>query len=108
MIKKQIDGKTYHLPGSLTQWQEEMYVHLINWKRENITEEVGYNNYKGTQIPYDALFPEHIKTSCLTFMAKSERLLRSIRESFFLNFISISFILPARRLPVLTSSYLFW
>lgn len=63
MIKKQIDGKTYHLPGNLTEWQEKMYVHLINWKRENITKEVGYSNYNGKQIPYDALFPEHIKST---------------------------------------------
>ena len=32
MKEKFIEGKTYKLPGALTPFQEEMYVHLINWK----------------------------------------------------------------------------
>jgi len=54
MKEKLIKGKTYKLPGSLTSFQEEMYVHLINWKWKNITKEVGYYN----KIEYDAILPK--------------------------------------------------
>jgi hypothetical protein len=60
MKEKKIKGKTYKLPGSLTLFQEEMYVHLINWKWENITNDVGYYNYKGNQIEYDAILPKSV------------------------------------------------
>jgi len=49
-----IDGKNYRLPEKLTEFQFQMYVHLIDWKWTHITEEPGY--YRGT--PYDAFFPE--------------------------------------------------
>ena len=48
------DGQTYRLPGNLTPFQQELYVHLINWKWRNITKEPGI--YEG--IAYDAILPE--------------------------------------------------
>lgn len=44
----------YRLPATLTDFQRKMYVHLIDWKRANITSEPG--TYRGHV--YDALLPE--------------------------------------------------
>ncbi len=60
MREKSINGITYKLPGSLTPFQEEMYVHLINWKWKNITKDVGNYNYKGNQLEYDAILPKSV------------------------------------------------
>lgn len=59
MKVKTIKSIDYKLPGSLTPFQEEMYVHLINWKWKNISKEAGYYNYKGTKIEYDAILPDN-------------------------------------------------
>lgn len=53
----EIDGKRYHLPNNLTSFQLKMYVHLINWKWDNITHKPGYNN----GILYDAFFPDELE-----------------------------------------------
>lgn len=58
MKVKNIKGIDYKLPGSLTPFQEEMYVHLINWKWKNISNEKGIYNYKGTEIEYDTILPK--------------------------------------------------
>ncbi|HZW40298.1 MAG TPA: hypothetical protein VFF33_13450 [Ignavibacteriaceae bacterium] len=58
MIKKNIKGISYKLPGSLTIFQEDMYIHLINWKWNNITKEPGIYEYKKQKIEYDAILPE--------------------------------------------------
>ena len=52
-----INGKDYRLPEHLTDWQQSLYVHLINWKWQHITEEPGVA--RGHE--YDAILPE----SCL-------------------------------------------
>jgi hypothetical protein len=57
MTEKVINGQKYKLPGSLTPFQEEMYVQLINWKWRNICRDVGYYNYMGNRIEYDAILP---------------------------------------------------
>ena len=49
-----INGNEYRLPGGLNDYQLQMYVHLINWKWEHITEEAGY--YRGEA--YDAILPD--------------------------------------------------
>jgi hypothetical protein len=49
-----IDGQDYRLPGKLNAFQQDMYVHLINWKWTHITREPGYNR----GIPYDAILPD--------------------------------------------------
>ncbi len=53
-----IKGREYKLPGSLNKFQKELYVHLINWKRKNITTEFGLYKYKGKEIEYDAILPK--------------------------------------------------
>lgn len=60
MVEEKIKGNTYKLPGSLTPFQKEMYVHLIDWKWKNITREPGIDNYKGQKIEYDAFLPESL------------------------------------------------
>jgi len=52
------DGKTYRIPNALNAFQKKLYVHLIDWKRANISEEVGFNQHKGELIPYDAILPD--------------------------------------------------
>jgi hypothetical protein len=54
------DGKQYRLPNELNSFQEELYIHLINWKWEYITEDVGYSRHKDEHIPYDAILPESV------------------------------------------------
>ena len=34
-------GTSYRLPGSLNEFQRDMYVHLINWKWQHLTREAG-------------------------------------------------------------------
>lgn len=46
-------GNTYRLPNDLTDFQKRMYVHLIDWKRKNITVKSG--KFRG--IEYDTLLP---------------------------------------------------
>ena len=53
MAKVTVKGKEYLLPTRLKQFQEEMYVHLIEWKWKNITKAPG--QYGG--IDYDAILP---------------------------------------------------
>lgn len=55
---ERINGKDYHLPGGLNEFQLQMYVHLIDWKRAHITTEPGIYEYRGRPIPYDAILPE--------------------------------------------------
>jgi hypothetical protein len=70
MVEETINGIKYKLPGSytkkgtvsrgLTQFQKDMYVHLINWKWKNITKDAGINIHKGEEIPYDAILPKSV------------------------------------------------
>lgn len=53
-MKKTINGELYYLPGNLNSEQETIYVHIIDWKRKNITAERGL--YRGNE--YDAIFPD--------------------------------------------------
>lgn len=47
-----INGVKYYMPNNLTLEQKAIYVHIIDWKRKNITTERGL--YRGHE--YDALF----------------------------------------------------
>ena len=49
-----IAGNDYKLPNSLNTFQQEMYVHLIDWKWKNITREPGMDR----GIAYDAILPD--------------------------------------------------
>ena len=65
------EGKKYRVPGNLTRFQEDMYVHLINWKWAHITEEAGsYTRKDKTGTPrtetYDAILPESVQGSLPT------------------------------------------
>ncbi len=57
------DGITYRMPGSLTEFQQKMYVHLINWKWKNITEAPGKHNFRGKVVESDVMLPESVKES---------------------------------------------
>ena len=48
---------TYRMPAHLSDFQKEMYEHLIDWKHRHITEQSGY--YAGPA--YDAVLPEELK-----------------------------------------------
>jgi len=48
------DGKTYRLPSLLNPFQEQMYIHLIDWKRKHVGESSGTSR----GIPYDAILPD--------------------------------------------------
>jgi hypothetical protein len=50
------DGKTYRLPSQLSPFQEQLYTHLIDWKREHITEASGTSHGN----TYDAILPDEI------------------------------------------------
>lgn len=56
-----INGEKYKLPNALNPFQQEMYVHLIDWKWKHITKEEGYYTHRGREIPYDAILPESVK-----------------------------------------------
>ncbi len=49
-----VNGQNYRLPGSLNAFQQELYVHLINWKWKHITKTPG--TLRG--LYYDAILPE--------------------------------------------------
>lgn len=49
-----IDGRDYKLPNALNYFQQQMYIHLIEWKWKHITTEPG----KDDGIEYDAILPE--------------------------------------------------
>lgn len=65
MKEKLIEGKTYKLPEALTPFQEEMYVHLINWKWGKNIKEPGIYQKKDKRgivqtYEYDAILPKSV------------------------------------------------
>jgi len=86
MIEKNIKGKTYKLPGSLTSFQEEMYVHLINWKWQNITKDVGIYNFKGNQIEFDAILPKTVQKKYPLIYPKILQDLKDHRKKYYFKF----------------------
>lgn len=57
MIIIERDGISYRVPDGLNEFQQEMYIHLIDWKWKHLTTEPGF--YRG--VPYDALLPDRLK-----------------------------------------------
>lgn len=53
-----IDG--YKIPHTLTRYQREMYIHLVEYKWKHITRESGKYNLKNRVIEYDTLLPESV------------------------------------------------
>jgi hypothetical protein len=57
MITLENNGFSYRLPGGLSDFQQKMYIHLIDWKWKHLTTEPGF--YRGA--PYDALLPDQVR-----------------------------------------------
>ena len=56
------NGKAYNMASGLNDFQKKLYMHLIDWKVEFLTDKPGF--YKGH--PYDYMFPEeYIKANPL-------------------------------------------
>lgn len=53
-----IEGQDYQLPNALTDFQLQMYVHLINWKWSQGIKAAGHFKHRGHLIPYDAILPD--------------------------------------------------
>ncbi len=70
-MQKIINGVAYNLPDELTNEQEAIYCHIIDWKRKNITTEAGLykREVKGVirEYEYDALFPEEIPIPAMMY-----------------------------------------
>lgn len=86
MKVKKVNDQFYKLPGSLTPFQEEMYVHLINWKWKNITKAVGYYNHKGVQLEYDAILPKSVPNEYPLLYTSVLNDLKGHREKFLFKF----------------------
>ncbi|MEI6518632.1 MAG: hypothetical protein WCO98_01090 [bacterium] len=50
------NGQNYRLSGSLNSFQQELYIHLINWKWRHITTAPGYYNVNA----YDVILPDEM------------------------------------------------
>ncbi len=77
------NGKKYRLPNALNPFQQEMYIHLINWKWENITEEEGYYIHRGRRIPYDAILPESVRENFPVIYPLVVNTLKQHKERFY-------------------------
>ena len=55
-----INSKSYKIPGSLSKFQKELYIHLIDWKHKHICSEPGVYKYDDKNIEYDAILPKNI------------------------------------------------
>lgn len=72
------DGKKYRLPSSLSRFQREFYIHLIDWKWEHITTEPGTN--RGEH--YDAILPDNIAEQRLHIYPNIRQTLEAHQEQF--------------------------
>ncbi len=50
----QRNGNSYRIPSALSEFQEGLYLHLIDWKRAQITMDSGTSG----GVPYDAILPD--------------------------------------------------
>lgn len=60
MMKNSLNNTKYRIPLVLNAFQKEMYIHLIEWKWEHITKEVGEYNFEGKVYYYDAILPKSV------------------------------------------------
>jgi len=73
-----VDGKKYRLPGALNPFQQEMYIHLIDWKWSHITKEPGhYGN-----VPYDAILPESVRDDFPVIYPEAVETLKRHHDNF--------------------------
>jgi len=61
MKTQTIEGKSYRLPDVQSDFERDMYVHLIKWKWRHIGKEAGHHVHKGQIIEYDAILPDECK-----------------------------------------------
>ncbi|MFC1652129.1 hypothetical protein ACFL3F_00275 [Planctomycetota bacterium] len=73
-----VNGQNYRLPGSLNAFQQELYIHLINWKWKHITKTPG--SYRG--LDYDAILPEKYADQFLMLYPGIVDTLRSHRQAY--------------------------
>lgn len=78
-----INGRNYRLPNALNPFQQEMYIHLINWKWQNITEEEGYYVHRGRKIPYDVILPESLRKDFPVIYPSVANALKQHHEKFY-------------------------
>ena len=87
MIKLERGEKTYKIPNGLSDFQTDLYVHLIDWKWDKITEEpVNYykKNAKGELVPneYDAILPTSFHESLPHIYEPIRKDLQELRKNF--------------------------
>jgi hypothetical protein len=73
------NGEVYRLPSILNPFQEEMYIHIIDWKWKHINREPGY--YKNE--PYDAILPESVKEDFPVIYPDIVNALKKHHEKFY-------------------------
>jgi hypothetical protein len=73
-----INGQQYKLPNELNAFQQEMYVHLINWKWKYITREPGRDG----DLEYDAILPDKGTDEFPTLYTGLQEVLQQHRERF--------------------------
>jgi hypothetical protein len=84
MKVENVNGRDYRLPGGLNEFQLELYVHLIDWKWAHVTVEPGNYEYRGEQIPYDAILPtKMIDDLRVIYPPVVEELRRHRKENLF-------------------------
>ncbi|MFZ5950983.1 MAG: PGN_0703 family putative restriction endonuclease [Candidatus Rifleibacteriota bacterium] len=76
MITYTENGKEYKLPNSLTRFQRELYIHLINKKWTEGIRDPGTNKHKGELIKYDAILPEEYHS-----LAKAPHIYEPVRKA---------------------------
>lgn len=72
------NGARYRLPSGLSDFQQEIYVHLIDWEWKHLTTEPGY--YRGN--PHGALLPESVQDQLLTIYTPVREDLRNHHQQF--------------------------
>jgi len=68
-----VNGKQYRLPSELNSFQQELYVHLIDWKWANISKEPGVSHNQ----EFDAILPDSFErngTSPLIYHGVADKL----------------------------------
>jgi hypothetical protein len=73
-------GEEYSLPGSLNDFQQELYIHLINWKWERITRRRGVDETSG--IEYDAFLPDDYREKFPFLYPEILPAVRELQERF--------------------------
>lgn len=85
MRTETIDGNTYRLPNTLTPFQKEMYIHLINWKWNELNvKQPGIYKHKGQNIEYDAILPNSVqKKYPLLFLGLINEITKHRKKYYF-------------------------